>query len=92
MANTLTTLEYAVVQDGNGVNLAAGAYSVVSSDPSVASIGVGPNSSPAVLGQTAGTATITATRNTDGATATLTATVTAAGGFTIQLGTPAPRG
>ncbi len=90
MANTITTLQYAPVQDGNAVNLTS-AYSVTSSDPTIASIGVGPSNSIAVVGKTAGTATITATRNADGATATLTVTVTAAAAFTIQLGTPGPR-
>lgn len=46
MSNTITTLEYAPVQDGNGVNLGGG-YSVTSSDPSVASIGEGAGGSMA---------------------------------------------
>lgn len=94
MANTLTTLEQAPVQDGNGVNLFAGGYSVTSSDPTVAAVvgvGVGAGAYWAVNGLSVGTTTVTATRNVDGATATLTATVTAGAGFTIQLGTPAPR-
>ncbi len=89
---TLTTLQYAVVQDGNGVDLGGG-YGVTSSDPLIASIGSGPGGTIAVVGQSVGTATITATRNMDGATATLDVTVTAdAEGFSIQLGTPAPKG
>jgi len=94
MANTLTTLEQAPIQDGNGVNLFPSAYSVTSSDPTVAAVvtvGVGGGAYVAVNGLSAGTTTITATRNVDGATASLTATVTAAVGFTIQLGTPIVR-
>ncbi len=90
----LTTLEYAPVLDGNGVNLFPGTYSAVSSDPAVASIGqsgLGGGATIVVNGLSAGTATITATRNVDGATASLDVTVTAANGFTIQLGTPALR-
>lgn len=95
MANELTSLELAPIQDGNGANLWPGAYSATSSDPLVASIGqvgLGGGAYIVVNGLSAGTATITATRNVDGATATLDVTVTSAGAaFTIQLGTPSPR-
>lgn len=95
MANALTTLEYAQLQDGTGAGLYPGSYSATSSDPAVASIGqagAGGGAIIAVSGIGAGTATITATRNVDGATATLEVTVTGVGPvFTIQLGTPTPR-
>lgn len=95
MANTLTTLEQAPIQDAaTSVNLFAGSYSATSSDPAVAAViqvGLGGGASIAVNGISAGTATITVTRNVDGATATLLATVTAGASFTIQLGTPVTR-
>jgi len=91
MANTIDTTQYAPIEDGNGVALPPGSFSATSSDPAVASIGSAPGAI-AVVGQAAGTATITATRNADGATATLTVTVTGADAFTIQLGAPQPKG
>lgn len=90
--NTIDTTQYALILDGNGNALSPSQFSATSSDPTIASIGTGANGGLAVVGQTAGTATITAHRNADGATATLTATVTTAAGFTIQLGAPAPKG
>ena len=97
MANTLTTLQWAPVYDGNGAGLFPSGYSAMSSDPAVASIGVGTGGIIAVVGQAEGTATITVTRNVDGATASLEATVTLPEtpeplpGFTIQLGPPVNR-
>jgi uncharacterized protein YjdB len=89
--NTIDTTQYAPLQDGGGANLNPSSYSATSSDPAVASIGSAPGAI-AVVGQSAGTATITAVRNADGATATLEVTVTTASGFTIQLGAPQPKG
>lgn len=94
MANELTTLEYAAVLDSNDSALSPAAYSASSSDPAVAAvstIGLGGGAYIVVNGIGVGTATITVTRNVDGATASLDATVTGGDGFTIHLGTPAPR-
>lgn len=90
----LTTLQYAQLLDGDDAALFPAAYSAVSSDPTVASIGTGPGGSIAVVAQSEGTVTITATRNGDGATATVDVTVEAAelGDFAVHLGTPAPKG
>lgn len=91
MANTLTTLEYAGIIDGNGATLSSAGYAVTSSDLGVATIGA-QGGFPIVIAQAAGTATIAATRNADGATADFELTVTASGDtFTIALGTPAPK-
>lgn len=90
MANTLTTLEKATIDDGTDHALAAGSFAATSSDPAVASV-ASSGGFWYCLGQSAGTATITATRNADGATATVDVTVTTGSGFTIHLGTPSPK-
>lgn len=88
---SLTTLEKAQILDDAGTPLNSGSYSATSSNPAVASIGDGGGFTLAVLGQSAGTATITATRNADGETATLEVTVTSGAPFTISLGVPSPK-
>lgn len=83
----LTTLQKAQILDEAGNPLHQGTHAATSSDPAVASIGDGGGFTLAVVGNSAGTATITATRNADGATATLTVEVTApATPFAITLG------
>lgn len=85
--DTLTTLEKATVDDAANHALPAGSFSVTSSDTAVATVNTD-GGFWYCFGQTAGTSTLTATRNADGATATLDITVTtpALPGFTIQLG------
>lgn len=85
MADTLTTLEKATIVKADDLALPGGSFSVTSSDPTIASVGVLGGFWYA-FGQSTGTAILTATRNADGATAILTATVTAGDGFTVHLG------
>lgn len=89
----LTTAQWAPLQDGNGANLFPANYATVSSDASVASVGLGTDGVIAIIGQGAGTAAITCTRNSDSAVATLDVTVEAVAPneFTIQLGAPVAR-
>ena len=68
------------------------AYSGVTSDATVATVGDGDAFRLAVIAQGPGTCTITVTRASDGATATLDVTVEAASGvFAIHLGPPYPK-
>ncbi len=89
----LTTAQYAYLLDATESTLAQTAFAAVSSDPAIASIGTGNDSTHVVLGQGAGTATITVTRNSDGAVATLDVIVESAvaGSFAVHLGTPIAR-
>lgn len=93
MANTLTTLEKATVDDDTDHALNVGSYSVVSSDPAVASVNTNESGYWFCYGNTAGTATLTATRNADGETATVEVTVEAPAlpGFEIHLGAHSPK-
>lgn len=86
----LTTQEYAYILDASDAPLPTANYAAVSSDPTIAAIVLGNNSTHCVDGRAAGTATITVTRNSDGATATLDVTVEAAtpGTFSVHLGPP----
>lgn len=88
----LNPLQYAMLLDQDNNPLPFGQFSAVSDDPAVCSIGAGPGSAIAAIGQAPGTATITATRNTDGATASVEVTVEAlAVAFAIHLGEPAAK-
>ena len=86
----LTTIQQARILDGNGAQLLPATYSASSSDTTVATIATVAGVLT-VLGQAAGSATITATRLTDGATASVAVDVVAAAGFTIQLAAPTNR-
>lgn len=86
----LDTAHYAYVLDDSEAPLPTANYAAVSSDPTIAAIVLGNNSTICVDGRGAGTATITVTRNSDGAVATLDVTVEAAAAatFAIHLGPP----
>lgn len=89
----LTSAQWAPVLDQTDTALAPGNATLVSSDPTVASIGVGTDGIHAVIGHATGTATLTATRLSDGAVATLDVSVEGVSNeFTIHLGTPRPLG
>lgn len=98
MADTFNTSQYVEVKNQDGILIPPGPYTAESDAPTVASIGVGINGAIAVVGQSAGTATITVTRVADGAEANRTVTVTALEGppelppFAISFGDPLPRG
>jgi uncharacterized protein YjdB len=89
----LTTAQYAYILNASDQPLPQTAFAAVSSDPTVASIGTGNDSTHVVIGQSAGTATITVTRNSDSAIATLEVSVEAVapGTFEIHLGAPVAR-
>ena len=88
---TLSTTERAPILDANDSALASAQYSVASSDDTVVSVTELFGSLYAV-GESAGTATLTATRTADGAESDpLEVTVTSAGSFQIHLGTPQPK-
>lgn len=98
MADTFTTAQYVEVKNQDNILIPPGPYSAESSDDAVASIGVGINGAIAVIGQSAGGATITVTRIADGAVASRGVTVTALDGppelppFSVTFGDPLPRG
>lgn len=85
----LDTNHYRDVKDADsGEILNSPAYSATSSDPAVASIGVGASgSSIAVVGQSNGNFTVTFTRASDGATGSLSDSVGVMGGsFNVAWG------
>lgn len=90
--DTLTNLEKATIDGEDNHALAAGSFSVTSSDTATATVGAS-GGFWYCFGQAAGTVTLTATRNSDGATATLDVEVTSVvpGSFTIHLGAHSPR-
>lgn len=89
MANELTTVQRATIDDDTAHALPAGAYSAVSSDTDVATVAA-IGGYLFVVAHAEGTATLTATRLSDGATSNdLEVTVLpapGAGTFTIQFG------
>lgn len=86
----LTTAQYAYILNASDQPLPTSQFAAVSSDPTIAAIGLGNDSTHVVDGRGAGTATITVTRNSDGAVATLDVTVeqAAPGTFAVHLGPP----
>lgn len=88
---TLTTQEKALILLDDDSPCLYPAFTGVSSDTSVCTVGDGGEFRLACIAQGIGTATITMTRASDGATADLEVTVTADAGFAIHLGTPEPK-
>lgn len=86
MADLLTT-QKATIDDDTAHALQGGSFGAVSSDPAIASV-ANIGGYLYVVAHSAGTVTLTATRNADGATATLDVSVAApeVGTFVIQLG------
>lgn len=92
----LTTVQKATVDGEDNLALLPAAFDVVSDDESVATVTAaypGIEGYWFVLGQGAGTCTLTATRLSDDATATLEVTVEEPepGTFTIHLGAISPK-
>lgn len=92
MENIDTGNWYPLLDQSNAA-LAQAAFAVVSSDPTVVNLVTGANSTHVLNPVAAGTATITATRNSDGAVASLDVTVTqgATAAFEIHLGAAIPK-